>query len=120
MINTGTIMRTSIDDLTERISIVYQTTVLNERGNAIRSQDMVRCSVWAKVLPISARSMLGSVELEAEVTYRIVIRYRNDIEPNDQIIWNGKRMDLTAPPYNAESRRIWTVLECKEAREYGA
>lgn len=120
MINTGSVMRTSIDDLTERVTVVYQTTVINERGNVIRSEDTVRCDVWAKVLPISARSSVGDTERIAEVTYRIIIRYRNDIQPNDQVIWQGKRLDLITPPYDAESRKIWTVLDCREAREYGA
>jgi SPP1 family predicted phage head-tail adaptor len=119
MINTGSIMRTSIDDLTERISIVYQTTTRNPRGDIVRGADVERGSVWAKVLPTSAPISNTGIEREARIGYRVIIRYRNDIRPDDEILWRGKRLRLTGTPYDAESRRIWTVLECQEAVQDG-
>ncbi len=119
MINKGSIMSTTIDDLTERVAIVYQTTVINSRGNVIRNEDTERCEVWAKVLPLTARNTLGGTERESEITYRVIIRYRTDVLPNDEIIWRGKRLTLQSPPYDGESRRKWLVMDCKEALPYG-
>lgn len=121
MRTTGSIINnTSTDDLAERIKIIYQETQRNERGDIIGTEDVTRCEVWAKVLPMSARRLLDdSVEVVNEVSYRITIRYRTDIMPDDVVIWRGKRLQQTAPPYDAESRRIWTVLNCVEAVKDG-
>ena len=109
------INNTSTDDLTERVKIIYQSTRRNERGDIIGIEDMPRAEIWAKVLPIaSRRDVEDSVELVNEVSYRITIRHRTDISPDDIVIWRGKRLQQTAPPYDAESRRIWTVLTCAE------
>lgn len=115
MRTTGSLINnTSLDDLPERISIVYQSTRRNERGDKIGTEDITRCTVWAKVLPLSSRRTDDSMEYINEVSYRITIRYRTDIAPDDLIIWRGKRLRQTAPAYDAESRKIWTVLDCVE------
>ena len=118
MRTTGSIINnTTIDDLAERISIVYQKAQRNNRGDILGIEDVARCTVWAKVLPLSARRLLDdSVEAVNEVSYRITIRHRTDIAPDDIVLWRGKRLQQTAPPYDAESRRIWTVLECVEMK----
>jgi len=112
-------MRTSIDDLTERISIVYHAHSRNSRGDIMPGAETTRCTVWAKVLPTSDPISNTGIEREARIGYRVIIRYRNDIRPDDEIIWRGKRLRLTGTPYDAESRRIWTVLECQEAVQDG-
>ena len=118
MRTTGSLINnTSLDDLSERISIVYQSTQRNNRGDIIGTEDITRCTVWAKVLPLSSKRTNDSLEYINEVSYRITVRYRTDIAPDDIIIWRGKRLRQTAPPYDAESRRIWTVLECEEMVE---
>ena len=109
------INNTCTDDLTERISVKYQATRRSDRGDILGTEDRTRCEIWAKVYPIAARRYIdGAVEVTNEVSYRIIVRYRTDIVPTDIIIWRGKRLRQTAPPYDAEARRIWTVLECEE------
>ena len=119
MINTGAIMRTSIDDLSERISIIYYAHSRNERGDIIDGQQTTRCTVWAKVLPMASSIENAGIERTATVTYRIIIRYRNDILPDDKIVWRGKTLEQIATPYDAESRRIWLVLECRDVVKDG-
>jgi SPP1 family predicted phage head-tail adaptor len=119
VINSGTILRTTIDDLTERISVVYNTPAINARGDRIGSTDAERFNCWAKVLPLTAKIEESGIERRADATYRIIIRYREGIKPDDEIIWRGNRLQMTAPPYDAESRKLWTVLECREAVEDG-
>ena len=109
------INNTNTDDLSERISIVYNEPTRNNRGDIIDGSDTTRCTVWAKVLPISAKRYIdGAIELTNEISYRISIRYRPDIAPDDIILWRNKRLRQTAPPYDAEARRIYTVLTCEE------
>ena len=103
-----------MDDLTERIRIVYHAKARDSRGAIINAAEEVRCMVWAKVYPYGARIQEGGVERMNEVDYRIIIRYRTDILPDDEVLWRGKRMRLIKPAYDAESARTWTVLECQE------
>lgn len=120
-IQRGSVMQnTSIDDLHERISIVYRDISRNARGDIIRGEENVRAMVWAKVLPYGAKSDDGGISRTNDVNYRVTIRYRTDVLPDDEILWRGKRLQMTAPPYDAEARRIWLVMECKEAVADGA
>ena len=109
------IKNTTVDDLTERISIVYPAKSRNSRGDIIKGVETVRCNVWAKVLPLGAKRYVdGSVELTNKVTYRVVIRYRTDIMPDDIVIWRGLRLKQIVPSYDLEARRMYIVLECEE------
>ena len=114
MINTGAIMRTTIDDLKERIQILSFVNYRNELGDILQSEEVVRAECWAKVLAISAGISESGVERTASIGYRIIVRYRDDISPDAGIKWRNKRLRITSTPYHAESRRIWTVLDCIE------
>lgn len=116
----GTLAKTSINDLTERISIVYHTTIRDNRGNTVDVAEKVRCMVWAKVYPYGARILEGGVERMNQVDYRVIVRYRTDILPDDEVLWRGKRLRMIKPAYDAESARTWTVLECQEVLVDGA
>ena len=121
MISRGSIIEnTNTDDLHERIRVVFHMKQRNSQGDIINDgEEQTRCEVWAKVLPISAKRTDGYAEKVNEISYRIIVRYRTDILPDDEILWNGKRFQITSPPYDAESRRIWTVIECREMVEDG-
>lgn len=110
----GSLINTPLDDLSERISFRNFSTQRNERGDIIKSVEFERCRVWAKVLPLTARINDVQPERVNKVTYRVIIRYRNDVKPDDEIVWRGKRLRLLSPAYDAESRKIFTVMDCEE------
>ena len=118
-IQRGREMGVTIDDLHERISILYHDKERDSEGNIVVGEIHTRATVWAKVLPISARIGERPQETENIVTYRVTIRHREDIEPTDEILWRGKRLELASPPYDVESRRMWTIFECRELVENG-
>lgn len=120
MINTGSIMRTTIDDLSERIQLISFVNFRNEQGDILVSEERIRAEIWAKVLPMNAPLSDGGIERTAAIHYRIVVRYRDDILPDDIVGWRGKRLRITATPYDAESRKMWTVLDCVEEVTDGA
>lgn len=117
MMNAGSIMQTNIDDLTERVEIIYNPTTQDSAGNLIHGEEASRGECWAKVLPLSAKSAEAYNETENAVLYRVIVRYRTDIQPTDRVSWRGKVLKLIAPAYDAESRKIWTVCDCKEVVE---
>ena len=118
-IQRGAGMNVTLDDLHERITILYHDKTRDEDGNIIDGEEHTRATVWAKVLPVSARIGENSRETENIVSYRVTIRYREDIEPTDVIEWRGNRLELVSPAYDVESRKIWTVMECREMVENG-
>ena len=110
----GVIANTSVDDLSERISVRNYVTKLNERGDILNSVEFERCRVWAKVLPITSKINDTQPERSNKITYRVTIRYREDIKPDDEIVWRGRRLKLLSAPFDAESRKIFTVFDCEE------
>ena len=114
MKTTGNVIATPLDDLSERIQIVYFETERNSRGDILNKTQIERCRVWAKVLPFNAKINDGAPERKNTISYRVTIRYRTDILPNDEIIWRDRRLKIITPPYDAESRKIFTVIDCEE------
>ena len=66
---------------------------------------------------MTARITDDTPERVNAISYRVTIRYRNDIKPDDEILWRGKRLKLLTPPFDAESRKIYTVMDCEEVIE---
>ncbi len=118
-IQRGAGMNVTLDDLHERITIRYHDKARDDEGNIIDGEEHTRATVWAKVIPVTARIGEQSEETENEIIYRVTIRHREDIETTDEISWRGKKLTLVAPPYDVESRRTWTVFECRELVEHG-
>lgn len=114
------IQNTSTDDLSERIRIVYHETTRNERGDIINGEEKLRAECWAKVLPLVGKIEERTPERLNTVTYRITLRYRADVKPDDEIIWRGRRFRLTTPPIDVESRRMWTMFDVIEEIADGA
>lgn len=110
----------SVDDLSERISIVSYGTTRDIRGNIIKDAENLRCMVWAKVLPLTGKISDNTPERINTITYRVTVRYRTDIKPDDVMIWRGKYFRLITPPVNLESRRIWTQFDVREVIQDGA
>jgi SPP1 family predicted phage head-tail adaptor len=111
--------QTTTNDLTERISIVYFETSRNSKGDIVKGNEITRCTVWAKVLPLAGKINDDTPQRENEITYRITIRYRTDIKPDDEIVWRGRRLKITTPPFDVENRHIWTQFECIEVVQDG-
>ena len=109
------IKNTSTDDLSERIKIVYHEVTRNERGGIVKGEEKLRAECWAKVLPLIGRIDDETPERVNTVTYRITVRFRADIKPDDEILWRGQRFRLQTPPIDIESRRMWTMFDVREA-----
>ena len=114
----GSIMQTSTDDLSERVTISVPAELRDDEGNIYDGQPS-QISSWAKVLPYGSRISDGHAEQVNEIDYRVIIRYRPNITipVGAKIFWRGKILEMLAPPYDAEGRHIWIVMECREMVE---
>ena len=110
----------TIADLNERIQIVYFETKRNERGDIINVNEIERCRVWAKVYALTAKNVDATPERANKITYRVTIRHRDDIKPDDEIVWRERRLKLISPPFDLEGKRVFTAMECEEVIPNGA
>ena len=104
-----------IADLSERISVRYFETERDEFGNILRREEKERCRVWAQVYALTAKKNDAQPERENKITYRVTIRYREDILPDDEIMWRGRRLKLLSPPFPLNGQKIFTAMDCEEA-----
>lgn len=118
MRNTGSIIKTTnIDDLNQRIRIFFYEYEQDDEGNFIAKKEITKKTCWAKVLPYASKISNGYAEQVNSVDYRVVIRYDKSILPTDLILWNDKVLQPISTPYDAESSKIWLVIECREYNE---
>lgn len=110
-------MKVTIADLRERIQMNYFSTERNERGDVISTQEVERCRVWANVHALTARIADDTPERTNSISYRVTIRRRDDIKPDDEIIWRERRLKLISPPYDLDGKRIFTAMDCEEVVE---
>lgn len=112
-------MKPKIADLSERISVRGFVAERNERGDILKSVEFERCQVWAKVYPQTAKINDTTPESSNRIGYRVTIRRREDIKPDDEIVWRGRRLKMLSPPYDLDGKRIFTAFDCEEVVEDG-
>ena len=112
-------MKVTIADLRERISIRNFITERNDVGDILKSAEFERCKVWANIFPLTAKNNETTPERSNKITYRVTIRYRAGIKPDDEIVWGDRRLKLISPPYNLDGKRIFTAFDCEEVIENG-
>lgn len=101
-----------ISDLRERVTIERPVESLDSMGG--------RARIWEHVATIHA-AVTGRFGEErfargieaATINYRIIIRFRQDVDASCRILWRGKRLDVTAA-YDAEGRRCWLTIDAQE------
>lgn len=112
-------MYVHLNELRHRIIIQRPVSTIDDMGNLIQDGTENVCTVWAKVLPYAAKISDGYAEKVDEVSYRIAIRYRADIEVTDTILWQRKKLIMSAPPYSLDGGRKYLIMEAKELVEDG-
>lgn len=112
-------MYVSISEMRHRVTILRPGKTTDSEGNIITTALPEQFTVWAKVLPAASKISDGYMERVNEVSYKIVIRYRSDISVEDKVLWEGKTLVQTAPPYLMDGIKKYLVLECTELIEDG-
>lgn len=112
-------MYVSLSELRQRVKILRPIAEEDAVGNLIEQGKTEVATVWAKVLPYAAKISDGYAEKVDEVSYRIVIRYREDIAVTDIIEWRDKTLIMSAPPYPMDGGHKYLVMEVKELVEDG-
>lgn len=110
-------MQIRIKDLSERIRIIYYLTARNEYGDLIKVREVTRCRVWARVHALAQRIDDDTPERLNKTTYRITVRWREDIQPNDEIVWRDRYFKIISAPAEFEVRHVWKVFDAQEIQK---
>lgn len=73
-----------IGSLNKRISFLTATESLNEVGDTVLTP-AVFATVWASISPVSGRDYVEAKKYQAELTYKIEVRYLAGITPDMKI-----------------------------------
>lgn len=105
--------------LRERITVRRRAETKNAVGGLDIIWETVATSLPARVVNLNGReAVIGSV-LQGTSLFDITVRYRSDLKAADQLLWNGRELNVI----NAEDRlgsRQWTTIQATTAAPQGA
>ena len=110
-------MYCKISEMHHRITIQRPKTFTDTEGNIITEKSPDVETVWAKILPSSSKNSDGNQEKVQEIIYRIVVRKAVDVRVTDKILWDGKILEIIAPPYMLDGKRTFKIIETRELVE---
>jgi len=99
--------------LRHRIQIQQKTVTQNTYGEEIVAWAELT-TVWGSVEDLSGREFYEARQVPAaEVTTRVCIRYRSDVEPTMRVIHGGRTLEIVSV-LDPEGRKRETILMCRE------
>lgn len=72
-------------------------------------------TVRAGIFPKRGREYIESKQEQADITHRILLRYRSGITPSMRIVYGSRVFEIVAPPINPAERDIQLEVMCREA-----
>lgn len=71
------------------------------------------CTVWARILPTSAKEQRQSEQTVMTVSHTISIRYRRDVKASWKIKYKNRYFNIVSM-VNPEEAGEWLDMNCKE------
>lgn len=101
--------RTNARRLDQRIT--FQRKALTPSATGAQTTSWVDfVTIWACVDATKASERFNSQQELAGNEYTVWIRWRNDIDPNMRIVWNGILLNVTGIPDNQKRGRFLNVF----------
>lgn len=99
-----------IGQLKDRVTIQnYVRTPDGYGGYTETWQDIA--TVWANIKPLRGREFFQAQQIQSEVTHKITIRYRNDIDETCRVKYNGQIFDIKSI-IDIDNRHRFLELMC--------
>jgi len=90
-------------DLRHRVQLQEKSRTQDPHTGEMLDTWVTAAEVWAQVVPLSGREFLASSAEQSEVTGRIVIRYRDDVDATKRFVYRGKWYAIKAVLPDMES-----------------
>lgn len=108
-------MTERIGPLRERVTIERATRSADSSGGSVVSWAPLghAPTVWARVEPLSGGEALQAMRLEARITHRVTLRWRDDVSATMRLVWRARVLNIRAVT-NPDERRRYLELLCEE------
>jgi SPP1 family predicted phage head-tail adaptor len=99
--------------LRRKVTIKEKTRTPDDYGgNTVTWTDV--CTVWADVEPLSGTQLFTAMQNASEISYKLRIRYRNDIQPfMKAVLPDGRELEIV-DVIDVEFAHRVLELDCKE------
>ena len=94
------------------------TNTDDDRGGVTRAWS-THATVWASVMPISAREAYQHGQLQGSVTHRVMTRYQSGVAMSMRVKWGSRIFQIIGVRNVGEESR-WLELDCVEERPVSA
>lgn len=102
----------NIGDLRDRVEIQHALTTQGTTGEPVESWKSLAC-VYAHVRPMTGLERSAHDKSEAQASYVVVIRHRDDVMATNRLIYRGKTLGIIYAQ-NVDSRDRFLELKCVE------
>lgn len=99
-------------ELTERVTFRRETLTDDGMGGQTVTWTAVAPNVWAKARALSGGEAERFDKLNATAMVRFIIRYRDDLQHDDQIVWNGVEHNIRYIEPTS-SRRLYLAIDAE-------
>ncbi len=106
------LFKRQISDLDKRIIFEKPVKTPNGQGGFVTTW-AVACTVWARLLPTSAKEQRQSEQMVLTISHTISIRYRRDIRSSYRIKYKNRYFSIVSF-VNPEEACEWLDVNCKE------
>jgi len=96
-----------------RITLLKEIKVPDGQGG-YAAEYAPRAALWAKIMPVAAKTLDQHEQLTPEILYRIIIRYRRDVAVTDRIGYKSRIFEQIGPPVDIDEKHAYLRLECRE------
>ena len=99
-------------NLRHRVTIQTFTTTTDSYGQPIESWATF-AEVWGAVEPLTGREYFQAQQVQAEVNYRVRLRYLAGVVPTMRVLHDGRTLEVQAV-INPDERNRELQLMCRE------
>ena len=105
------------EELQHRIKIIPGKKVKSTRGTVTFSHDESKAvSMYASVEPYGTYIYNGQALKTDTLQYRVIIRYRDWVDRNALVIWDGLKLKQTIPPMDVNTKHTFLQLTCEAVK----
>jgi SPP1 family predicted phage head-tail adaptor len=108
-----------VGQLRHRITIRRQVDTPDGKGGFDRAWTNLASRISAKVTNLNGREAVIANSLQGVSTFEIIVRFRTDVMTSDQIVWDGRELNV----HSAEDKkgtRQWTTITASTEAPQGA
>ena len=103
-------------ELRDRIEIKTPAMAQDRNGNTIAGMGDLPADAWARVRQMPSTEQIRNGMSGSDEVYAIRIRWRDDIQPNTQITYRCRTLEVASSIEGGHANREWIDIIAKRTR----